>query len=175
MVRRLNRKDGDTFRGFTLLEVLITLSLLSLIFIIAFGSYVRIINSSTDAVKRSEALYEELRLFWEFNRAFVGAKRILLKNSREVYLITSGGSRFKGIVFRAFVSKEDGLYEYEFPYPPKVMRIRIPKEKLSLISHLRDVRFFAYLDGQKLDRYEGLPEALLVEMNGREYIFKLRQ
>lgn len=174
MVRKWNPKAGNTFRAFTLIEVLITLSLISLIFLITFGSYIRIINSSTDAIGRSEELYEELRLFWELNRAFVGAKEIFLKDGKEIYLITSGGERFKGLVFRAFISKEDGIYEYEFPYPPRNIRFEVPEEELVFLSPLRGVKFYAYLGGQKLDSYEGLPDALIAEMNGREYVFKIR-
>ncbi len=174
MVKRLSQKAGDTFKAFTLIEVLITLSLISLIFLMAFGSFIQIMNSSADAIKRSENLYEELKLFWELNRAFAGAKEVFLKDSKEIYLITSGGSRFKGLVFRAFLAREDGIYEYEFPYPPRNIRMHIPEEELVLLSPLREVNFFAYLQGQEVENYEGLPEAIIVRVNLREYFFKLK-
>ena len=174
MVKRLSQRAGDTFRAFTLIEVLITLGIISLVFMIAFGSFIQIMSSSTDAVRRSEILYEELRLFWELNRAIVGAKQIYLENGKDIYLITSGGNRFKGLVLRVFLPREDGLYEYEFPYPPKNIRMDIPEDELVLLSTIRSVTFFAYLQGQKLENYEGLPDGIIVEINGKEYFFKLK-
>ncbi len=174
MLKRLNPKAGGTFRAFTLIEVLITLSIISLVFLIAFGSFIQIMSSSADAVRRSETLYEELKLFWELNRALVGAKQIYIENGKDIYLITSGGGRFKGLVLRAFLSREDGLYEYEFPYPPKDIKLNIPEDELILLSPIKGVQFFAYLQGQKLENYEGLPDAVIVNINGREYFFKLK-
>ncbi|WP_461828610.1 PulJ/GspJ family protein [Aquifex sp.] len=174
MVKKLSPRAGNTFKAFTLIEVLVTLAIISLVFIIAFGSFIRIMSSSADAVRRSEILYEEVKLFWELNRAFVGAKQVYLENGEDVYLITSGGNKFKGLVLRVFLSREDGLYEYEFPYPPKDIKLSIPEDELVLLSPLKEVRFYAYLQGQKLENYEGLPDGIIAEINGKEYFFKLK-
>ncbi|RUM32900.1 MAG: prepilin-type cleavage/methylation domain-containing protein [Aquifex sp.] len=168
-----SRKAGGTSEAFTLVEVLIVLSIISLIFTLLFTSLTRVVGVSLDTVKTSEKLKEEMLLFWELKRSFVGAKEILIKEGREVYLITSGGNRYKGVVKKAYIFKDNYLYLYEFPYPIGSIDF-YEEDKLMKIGKFASFRVYA-LDSQgKHENFKGIPPYVIVELEKKEFTFKIR-
>lgn len=167
-----NRRDGNTSEAFTLVEVLIVLTILSLIFTLLSLSFSRAVNSSLSGIKNSENLKKEIILFWELRKALTGARKILLRE-RELYLETSGGEFFKGIVKKAYIFKEGTLYTYEFPYPSGSLDL-YEEEKLIKKGKFNSLRFYALDKNGKHDKYEGLPDFILIELNGKEFTFKIK-
>ncbi|HIP43508.1 MAG TPA: type II secretion system protein [Aquifex aeolicus] len=168
-----NRRAGDTSEAFTLVEILIVLSIISLIFTLLFTSLTRVIGVSLDAVRTSEKLKGEMLLFWELKRSFVGAKEIFIKEGKEVYLITSGGNRYKGIVKKAYIFKDGYLYLYEFPYPVGSIDF-YEGDKLVKIGKPTSFRVYA-LDSQgKHENFKGIPPYVIVELEKKEFTFKIR-
>ena len=167
-----NRKVGNTFKAFTLIEVLIVLTIISLVFTTVIFSFKRVVDSSLNTIGKGENLKKELLLFWELQRAFYGAKRIMIKEGREVYLITSAGEKFRGLVKRAFIYKEGTLYSYEFPYPSGSLDL-IEEEKLQKVNEFKNLKFYAIDSQGKHENYDGLPDYVVVEIEDKKFTFKL--
>jgi len=163
----------NTFKAFTLVEVLVTLAVLGITFTVLFSAFVRASVFSYELVERSERRKEELLLFWEFQRALAGAKDLLVRDGRELFLITSGGERFKGVVKRAFIYREGVLYAYEYPYPAGSIDY-YEEEELVEVGRFEEFELRA-LDSRGLHAtYRGLPPLLLLKLKGRELTFKIK-
>jgi len=168
-----SRKAGSTSEAFTLVEVLIVLTILSLIFTLLTLSFSRAVSSSLSGIKNSENLKREITLFWEMKRALTGARKVLLKGGSELFLETSGGEFFKGVVKKAYIFEEGTLYTYEFPYPSGSLDF-YEEDKLIQKGRFNSLRFYALDRNGKHDNYEGLPDFILVELNGKEFTFKIK-
>ncbi|NPB05280.1 MAG: prepilin-type N-terminal cleavage/methylation domain-containing protein [Aquificae bacterium] len=103
--------------GFTLVEVLVVVILLSLVLSTVLFLYKSAFDASGTLLKESERLERISSLYWDLTRAVYGAKRLKLVNGTELYLITTGGKFYRGVVKAAYVFKNRTLYYYEFPYP----------------------------------------------------------
>jgi len=174
MVMRSKGKVGGTFKdSFTLVEVLIVLLLISLTFSILFFSFSRIISYSLHVSSEAERIKGELMLFWELTRAFTGARKFLLQEGRKVFLLTSGGSIYRGLVKKAFIYKDGSIYTYEFPYGAGSLDF-FEEEKLLKLLNAEDFRVYAIDKRGRHKNYEGLPPLVIVELGERKFTFKIR-
>ncbi len=172
--RRYSPKAGSTFRrAFTLVEVLVVLLLISLTFTITFTAFSRVVLSSLSLLRESERVKGELLLFWELERALVGSRELLLKEGRELFLLTSGGSLYRGLIKKAFIYRNGVLYTYEFPYNVGSLDF-YEEDKLIEVFRTEKFRILAVDAGGTHRNYEGLPPLLVVELGERRFTFKIR-
>lgn len=81
--KRLEEKYQKKSGGFTLIEVLVVLTLMGLVFSLLVFVFSRATDSSLKVSARSEELKRQASLFWEMERKVIGAKRIRIEgNSR---------------------------------------------------------------------------------------------
>jgi len=153
--------------GFTLVEILAVLAILGLVFSTVFLLFWRGVNSSLEIAKRSEELQEKALLYWRLTRAIYGAKRLLLLNGTELYLYTTGGNLYGGVVKEAYIFKNGTLYYYEFPYPYKDIRY-YDKDKLMPIFKADRLEFLAEFNGGNFTSYSfnQLPSLVWVKVDG---------
>jgi len=123
--------------------------------------------------KNAEELQGEASLFWELQRSLAGAERVKINQGKEIFLITSGGSFYRGVVKKGFIYKDGWLYLYEFPYPSGSMDF-YEEEKLIKLLKLEDFKVFALDSRGKHENYEGLPPFVIVELNSKKFTFKVR-
>jgi len=158
-------------RAFTLVEVLVVLTLIGLTFSILLFVFSRGVNSSLSLSQSSERLKSEASLFWELQRKVVGASRI--KVSRDgLYMITTGGSFNGGVVKCAYLYRDGDLYYYEFPYPYGAID-EVDENGLYKLGTFTEFRVVAMERNREYEAYEGLPEFLKVYLNDREFLFKV--
>ena len=160
------RKD----RAFTLIEVLVVLTLIGLTFSILLLVLSRGIDSSLNLSEGSEALKGEASLFWELQRKILGAKRI--KVDREsIYMVTTGGSFNEGVVKCAYLFRDGKLYYYEFPYPYSAID-EIEEDRLYEIGEFESFGVSVREGNREYKVYEGMPQIVKVEVNGEEFVFE---
>jgi len=164
---------GIKQRGFTLVEVIVVLVLLGLIFSILLVVYIGGIKNSLGLLKRSESLNLEGRLFWRFTRSIFGASRVKLVNGTALYLITTGGNVFRGVVWEAYIYNPQNktLDYYEFPYPPEKID-EIPPQAVSYrLGKFSNFLIMAVDTGRTYADYSGLPDKIEVKINNNTYMF----
>ncbi len=157
-------------RGFTLVEVLIVLAVMGL----AFGSLALIISRGTDSssalIKDSESFKLEVTLFWDLERKVLGAKRIKIEKD-SIYMYTTGGNHFPGVVKCAYTLREGKLMYYEFPYPYGSID-DLEGGVSYVIGKVESFEVFAS-DGERDETvYDGIPPFVKVVINGREFVFE---
>jgi len=128
-------------RGFTLLEVLVVIVIISLFFSMLFGVYFFIVDKSLKTMDGSKRLYNYLDTLYNIRKAIECAKTIKVDNSghfSKLYLYTYCGM-YKGFSKEVFFVKDNYLYVYSYPYafgdilfyePDKAMRL-IPVEEFN--------------------------------------------
>jgi len=126
-------------RGFTLLEVLVVIIVISLFFSMLFGAYFFVVNKSLKTMKNSKRLYGYANALYGMKKAIECAKTIKIDNSKrfsKVYLYTYCGM-YRGFSKEVFFVKDNILYVYAYPYvfgdiffyDPKLAIKLIPVEK----------------------------------------------
>jgi len=171
--KRLNLRAGNTSEGFTLTEVLVVLAIISLVFSLILISFRRATFFTLDAKEEAEELKSEALIFWELQRSLAGAKRLKVNRGKELFLTTSGGSIYRGIVKKGFIFKEGWLYLYEFPYPSGSLDF-YEEDKLIKLSRVKSFKVLALDSRGRHENYEGLPPFVIVELNSKEFTFKVR-
>jgi prepilin-type N-terminal cleavage/methylation domain-containing protein len=162
----------NNYLGFTLVEVLVVLILLGLIFSTVTFLFWSTVNSSINIVKNSERLKQKALLFWQLQKAFYGAKNFYLEGGKKLFLITSGGQYYKGIVKAVFIYKNSTLYYWEFPYPYGNLTDYNASE-LQPLYHFSSVSFIALNEELKgFENYYQMPYLLKVEIDNQTLIFK---
>ena len=157
-------------RAFTLPEVLITLTVVSLMLSSLLLVFSRGVNSSLFLTKDSESFKMEVSLFWDLERKVLGAKRIRIENNA-LYMITSGGSHFPGVVECAYYLEGDTLRYHEFPYP--YGRLEDIYDGIDYeLGRVESFRVYASDGNIDQSAYEGLPKYVKVVLNGREFVFE---
>jgi prepilin-type N-terminal cleavage/methylation domain-containing protein len=157
-------------KGFTLVEILIVLLILGL----TFASLSLILTRGTDSgltlVRDSEEFKREVTLFWDLQRKILGAKRIKIEDNA-IFMHTTGGSHFRGVVKCAYFVENGVLKYYEFPYPYG----EIDELYEGITYELGKVDSFeVYASDGRVDEsaYDGLPRYVKVILNGREFVFE---
>ncbi len=160
-------------RGFTLIEVLVVLILMGIVFSTLLIVFSRGIDSSLSISEDSEFLKRKVLLFWDFQRKILGAKKILLKKGN-LFMITSGGSIYQGIVKCAYIYRDGKLYYYEFPYPYGAIE-EYEEDKLQEIGRYKGWRVVAVVGKREFKSYEGLPNKVRVYVDDEMFIFDTLQ
>lgn len=157
-------------RAFTLVEVLVVLTLLGLIFSLLLLVFWRGTDSSLNLSRRGEGLRGEVLLFWDLQRKVLGAKRIKVEGNN-LYLITSSGDFYQGVVKCAYLYKDGKLYYYEFPYPYGPMD-EIDRSKLQTLGRFEEFEVRAVEGNREEKVYDGLPRFVKVRLNGKELLLE---
>jgi len=170
--KEIKKGIGINFRGgFTLIEVVAAIAILGLVFSTIFLLFWRGVNSSLEVTKHSETLKRKALLFWQLTRAIYGAKKFLLLNGTELYLYTTGGNFYKGVVKEVYLFKNGTLYYYEFPYPYKDIRY-YEKSKLMPIFKADKFEFVATDGIANYTSYNKIPKGFWVIVNGEKWKLK---
>ncbi len=157
-------------RGFTLVEILITLTIIGLTLTSLFLIFSRGTTSSFHLTEESRDFKMEVSLFWDLQRKILGAKRIRIENNA-IYMNTTGGSHFPGVVKCAYYVEDGMLHYYEFPYPYK--EINEFYEGIDyVIGPVRNFEVFASDGDVDETAYDGLPRYVKVVVNDREFVFE---
>ena len=170
------KKRGKTItynysKAFTLLEVLVVITLLALVLSITLVVFWRISSTSAEVSKSSARMEREALLFWDFTRSIFGAGRVAVENGSSLYLITTGGRFFRGVVWCAYRFENGTLRYYEFPYPPDDWTA-VPQNAVGVsLGRFKSVKFSARKGGAFFKSFKGEPEAVEVELNGERFLF----
>ncbi|MEN3033930.1 MAG: prepilin-type N-terminal cleavage/methylation domain-containing protein [Aquificaceae bacterium] len=151
-------------RAFTLIEVLITLTLVGLFLSTISFSFFRSSDSISQLSGQARALSEDAILIWDLHRKLIGATDIYI-NKEGVFMITSSGSYYAGVVKCAYIYKDGWLYYYEFPYPYGDIAF-YERDRLVRLRPLRSFKVSAISsDGSSLEDFRGIPRAIEVKID----------
>ncbi len=157
-------------KGFTLPEVLVVLILLGVLFSIVGTVFLRGSDSALSVIERAEKLKLEVSLFWDLQRKIIGSRNLKVEGDA-IYMVSSGGSYYPGVVKCAYLFKHGKLYYYEYPYPLGALD-EVEEDKLVLIGNFESVTFSAIERDREYETYEGLPDYVKVSVNGKDLIFQ---
>lgn len=156
-------------KAFTLIEILVVLTLLGLTFSALLLVFSRGLDSSLRITENSEKLKLKATLFWDLQRKIVGAKRIRVENNN-LYMITSGGSIYRGVVKCAYIFRDGKLYYYEFPYPYGSID-EVEEDKLQSVGELASFEIHVRDGNRILNSYDGIPDEIIVKIGREEFVF----
>jgi|GEM_PF-719466 prepilin-type N-terminal cleavage/methylation domain-containing protein len=157
-------------KGFTLLEVLLVLTLVSLLFGVLSYSFYSFLTNSTKLLADSEKLKEEASLLLDIQRKVLSAQTLYMEKDK-LFMITSAGSYYEGVVKCAYIYKDRTLYYYEFPYPYGDIRF-YEEDKLIKLGRFNAFSIRAYEKGHFSDIFQGIPEIVYVRLNTHELFIK---
>ncbi len=157
-------------KGFTLIEVLIVLTLLGLTFTTLTLLLNRGVDSSLNITTHAESLRSSASLFWDLQRKVAGAKSIKVKDG-DIFMVTTGGSLYPGVVKSAYLFRDGTLFYYEFPYPYGPID-EVEEDRLQAVGRFEEFYAAAVERRREFKRYEGLPRYVKVRINGREFLFE---
>lgn len=157
-------------RGFTLLEILITLLTLGLLLGLLSYTFYSSISSSLDITKDGESLKRDILLLWNIQRKIISSKYVVLDKDN-IFMITSAGDYYEGVVKCAFIYKKPILYYYEFPYPYGNIEF-YEEDKLIKLGKFENFTVRAYKDGNLYENFSGIPELFYVSLNDKELVVK---
>ncbi|MEN3028100.1 MAG: type II secretion system protein [Aquificaceae bacterium] len=152
-------------RGFTLLEVLLTISLMGLFFGILSYSFYSSARNSYALLESVELTREEVLLFWNLQRKLTGARELFLRKDG-IFMVTSSGDYYQGLVKCAYVYKDGWLYYYEFPYPYGDLTF-YEEDRLLKVGKFGEFYFRAFSGGQYLEEFRGIPQWVEVSFEGK--------
>jgi hypothetical protein len=130
-------------------------------------------KSTLNLVIESNKINTKASLFWILTRASFGASRVKLVNGTALYLITTGGNVFRGVVWEAYIYNPQNktLDYYEFPYPPEKID-EIPPQAVSYrLGKFSNFLIMAVDTGRTYGDYSGLPDKIEVKINNNTYMF----
>ena len=147
--------------------------LLGVVLSTALFLFLRGIHSSSTITLEGEKVVRFANLYWDLTRAFYGAKRLQLVNGTSLYLITTGGLFYPGVVHSAFIYRNGTLYYYEYPYPRGDIK-QIEEDKLIALYRLESFRMEVIgKGGKRLSNYRGKkPPLMEVNASGRVFYLK---
>ncbi len=149
------------------------LVLLGVVLSTALFVFLRGINSSSTITLKGEKLVEFSNLYWDLTRAFYGAKELALINGTQLYLITTGGLFYPGVVHSAFIYRNGTLYYYEYPYPYGDIR-HVEEDRLIALYRLDSFRMEVIDKGGKPSlNYRG-KKPYMMEVNASGEVFYLK-
>ncbi|SNZ16356.1 pilus assembly FimT family protein [Hydrogenobacter hydrogenophilus] len=157
-------------KGFTLLEVLIVLMLVGILFGVLSYSFYSFLTNSTNLLADSEKLKQEANLLLDIQRKVLSAKTLYMEKDK-LFMITSVGDYYEGVVKCAYIYKDKTLYYYEFPYPYGDIRF-YEEDKLIKLGRFDTFYVKAYDKGQFIDSFQGIPQVVYVKLNSHELFIK---
>ncbi|MCX7990136.1 MAG: type II secretion system GspH family protein [Aquificaceae bacterium] len=152
-------------RGFTLLEVLLAISLMGVFFGILSYSFYSSLRNSYALLESVELTREEVLLFWNLQRKLTGAIELSLYKDR-IFMVTSSGDYYQGVVKWAYLYKDGWLYYYEFPYPYGDLTF-YEEDRLIKVGRFREFSFRAFSGGQYFEEFRGMPQWVEVSFEGK--------
>ncbi|WP_457600652.1 prepilin-type N-terminal cleavage/methylation domain-containing protein [Hydrogenivirga sp.] len=158
-------------RAFTLIEVLVVLTLLGLTFSILLLVFTRGVDSSLNLSGSSEALRLKASLFWDMQRKLLGARRIRVEDD-SIFMVTTGGSFSEGVVKCAYIYRDGRLYYYEFPYPYGAIN-EIDEDRLYELGRLDSFTITVREGNREFKTYDGLPQFVEVKVDDESFFFEL--
>jgi prepilin-type N-terminal cleavage/methylation domain-containing protein len=157
-------------RAFTLLEVIIVITLLGLVFGLFSYVFKSSVESSVFLAGDSQRLKEEALLVWNIQRKVISAKDAYMEKDK-LFLHTYAGDYYPGLVKCVFIYKDGVLYYYEFPYPYGDIKF-YEDDKLIKLGKFKELSFSAVKGGKTEETYKGLPDLYRITIDGREYLIK---
>jgi len=161
-------------KGFTLIEVIITIMILSLVFsVLAFSIYSTIKNS-VDIKGQSEKLKEDASFFWDMQKKFSTNTKTFLRNNNGypiLVLYNTSGNYYKGLVKSVFFVKDNDLYYYEFPYMYGDPYFYDEKQSYKVL-HFENLDISVVIRGKSFKDFEGNPDMLIIQINDKRMVFK---
>jgi prepilin-type N-terminal cleavage/methylation domain-containing protein len=159
-------------KGFTLIEVLIVLTVIALVFTLLSTVFYSNIQNSLNLLLSSEKLKTEADLFWNMQRKVFSAQEIYLAKG-ELYMTTSAGDYYQGVVKSAYIYKykEQKLFYYEFPYPYGELKF-YEEDKLIPVGEFKDFKILAYKGESSYEEFNGKPDYFTVYLDKRKFIIK---
>lgn len=154
-------------RGFTLLEVLLVITLMGVFFGLLSYSFYSSARNSYLLLESAELTKEENLLFWNLQRKITGAVDLYLRKDA-LFVITSSGDYYQGMVKCAYLYKDGWLYYYEFPYPYGEITF-YEEDKVIKLGRFDEFSFRAYVNGQYLEEFRGVPQWVEVRSGGKTF------
>ncbi len=154
-------------RGFTLLEVLLVIALMGVFFGVLSYSFYSSARNSYLLVESAELTKEEAFLFWNLQRKISSATDLFLKKD-SLFMITSSGDYYQGVVKCAYLYRDGLIYYYEFPYPYGDISF-YEEDKLVRLGRFGEVSFRAYANGQFFEEFRGIPQWVEVKTGSRTF------
>ena len=154
-------------RGFTLLEVLLVLILMGVFFSVLSYSFYSSTRNSYFMLESAELLKGEIFLFWDLQRKLTGATDLYVKKDG-LFMVTSSGDYYQGLVKCAYVYRDGWLYYYEFPYPYGDITF-YEEDKLVRVGRFEELSFRAFFNGQFFDEFRGLPQWVDIRFKDKTY------
>ena len=155
--------------GFTLAEVLVVLILLGVSVSLAVFLFSRGVSSSISVEERAKRLSLLATLFWDMERKVFGAERVYVEGDA-IYMVTSGGDYFPGIVRCAYVFREGELLYFEDPDLSR--EIYATEGEGIRIGRFEEFRVVAVEKGREFPAYDGLPDAVRVYVDDLVFTFE---
>lgn len=156
--------------GFTLIEVLIVIILIGLIFSILSMIFYSNISNSLNFISRSEKLKREANFFWNIQRKIASAKEIQL-DKNNIYMFTTAGDYYEGMVKSAYIFRDGNLFYYEFPYPYGDLKF-YEEDKLNNLGKVKNFRIMAFKKERQYEEFKGMPDYFMIEYDERKIIVK---
>ncbi|MDQ7039125.1 MAG: prepilin-type N-terminal cleavage/methylation domain-containing protein [Aquificota bacterium] len=157
-------------KGFTLVEVLVVLALFGVSVSLLVIVFSRGVDFSLSLEERSERVRRTALLFWDLQRKFFGAERIYIEGD-SVYMVTSGGDYFPGMVRCAYVFRDGNLLYYEDRDVGGDIYGVTGKGKI--VGRFRDFRVVAVEGNRELSVYDGLPSRVRVYVDDKVFTFEV--
>ena len=176
------KKNKKTFsnRGFTLLEVLITLSIFSLIFLAVVMVFRVTGGGSLEVRKNAEVLYQQIYLTYRLRNQLEGVLRSLAfkKEENTLYLgfITSYGEVYPGVVSVRYKYKDGVLFYCEKPYPYGDI-LSCEEEKEYQLGNFENFNIQVFYKGKWFEPekgFKGLPKKVKIEIENIKIIVPIR-
>lgn len=171
----LSKYTSQSHRAFTLIEILITLSLIGIVFsVLSFGFYSSI-NSSIQISMESKKIEDMAKFYWDFQRRFATSKQIFVKktgdNSYIISLYNTAGEFSKGVVKSVYYTKDGFLYYYEYPYIFADPLYFDEKDSFVLMK-IDKISLEIYSQGQKFDEFQGKADYMVLMINDKKMVFR---
>ena len=168
-MRRSSWSGMRSGRGFTLTEVLVVLLLFGVSLSLLLFVFSRGVSSSLAVEERSERVSLLASLFWDMERKIFGAERIYIEGDA-LYMVTSGGSYYPGLVRCAYIFRDGDLLYFEDPDLSK--EIYATEGDGIRIGRFERFRVVAVEGNRDLPAYDGLPRFVRVYLDDMVFTFE---
>ncbi|MCX7739237.1 MAG: type II secretion system GspH family protein [Hydrogenothermaceae bacterium] len=172
----ISKCTSRRIRAFTLVEVLIVLTLLGLVFSLISFSFYNSINSSIYISQKAVEVENFAKFYWDFQRRFSTSNWIFIKkigsNNYIITLYNTSGEFSKGLVKSVYFVKDGYLWYYEFPYVFGDPLFYEENKSIELLP-LKSLQIEVISQDKKLDEFNGKSENIRmnVNLNGTELSF----
>jgi prepilin-type N-terminal cleavage/methylation domain-containing protein len=166
-------KHTNLNKAFTLVEVLIVITLISLVFSVLAFSFYSSVKNSLDISKKSQEIKNLSSFFWDMERKFSTSNTIYLKNLNSTPILTlyNTSGYNKGLVKSVFFLKDGFLHYYEYPYIYADPFFYDEKNSYRLFK-VENIKIYAVKDYKQMEEFQGMPDYLVFEINGLRMVFK---